>query len=94
MRLLTRGSVVLSRRRELSMTSRPDSPARLSLERDVGPMFRDKDHDSMLKGIDLLSCSDVGVDQDSVLSRLRDSATPWDGAWPPELRRWMADGAG
>jgi hypothetical protein len=79
------------------MTSRPDSPQRLSFERDVRPMFRDKDHDSMLKHIDLWSYSDVRARQDAILSRLRDGTMPCDGAWPPEhvavFRRWIAGGS-
>jgi hypothetical protein len=41
------------------MTGQPDSPAGLSFERDVRPMFREKDRDSMLKAFDLWSHSDV-----------------------------------
>jgi hypothetical protein len=39
------------------MTGQPDSPAGLSFERDVRPMFREKDRDSMLKAFDLWSSS-------------------------------------
>ena len=41
------------------MTGQQDSPAGLSFERDVRPMFREKDRDSMLKAFDLWSHSDV-----------------------------------
>ena len=41
------------------MTGQPDSPAGLSFERDIRPMFREKDRDSMLKAFDLWSYSDV-----------------------------------
>jgi hypothetical protein len=79
------------------MTSRPDSPAGLSFERDIRPMFREKDHDSMLKHIDLWSYSDVQAHQDAILERLRNGTMPCDGAWPPEqvtvFQRWIASGS-
>ncbi len=79
------------------MTSRPAAAAGLSFERDVRPMFRGKDHDSMLKHIDLWSYSDVRAHQDAILSRLRDGTMPCDGAWTPErvavFQRWIADGS-
>jgi hypothetical protein len=79
------------------MTSGPDSASGVSFERDVRPMFRDKDHDSMLKAFDLWSYSDVQAHQDAILERLRNGTMPCDGAWPPEriavFQRWIASGS-
>ena len=79
------------------MTGRPDSPAGLSFERNVRPMFREKDRDSMLKAFDLWSYSDVQAHQDAILERLRNGTMPCDGAWPPEhvavFQRWIASGS-
>jgi hypothetical protein len=79
------------------MTGQPDSPAALSFEQDVRPMFREKDRDSMLKRFDLWSCSDVQTHQDAILERLRDGTMPCDGAWPQEhvaiFQRWIASGS-
>jgi hypothetical protein len=79
------------------MTGQPDSPARLSFENDVRPMFRQKDRDSMLKAFDLWSHSDVQAHQDAILKRLRDGTMPCDAAWPPEhvavFQRWIASGS-
>ncbi len=79
------------------MTSRPDSPTGLSFERDVRPMFREMDHESMVKHIDLWSYGDVRAHQDAILSRLRDGTMPCDGAWSPEqvaiFQRWIAGGS-
>ncbi len=79
------------------MTGQPDSPAGQSFERDVRPMFREKDRDSMLKRFDLWSYSDVQAHQDAFLERLRNGTMPCDGAWPPErvavLERWIASGS-
>ena len=66
------------------MTGQPESPAGLSFERDIRPMFREKDRDSMLKRFDLWSHSDVQAHQDAILERLRNGTMPCDGAWPPE----------
>jgi hypothetical protein len=79
------------------MTSRPDAPARLSFERDVRPVFREKDRDSMLKRFDLWSHTDVQAHRDAILERLRDGTMPRDGAWPPEnvaiFQHWVASGS-
>ena len=79
------------------MTSQPDSATGLSFERDVRPMFREKDHESMLGHNDLWSYGDVQAHQDAILSRLRDGTMPCDEAWPPEqvavFQRWMAGGS-
>jgi hypothetical protein len=79
------------------MTSQPVSPASLSFERDIRPLFREKDHDSMLKHIDLWSYSDVQGRQDAILERLRDGTMPCDGPWPQErvamFQRWIDSGS-
>jgi hypothetical protein len=79
------------------VTERPDAPARLIFERDIRPLFREKDHDSMLMHIDLWSHTDVQARQDAILERLRNGTMPCDGAWPPEqvavFQRWMTSGS-
>jgi hypothetical protein len=79
------------------MTSQPDSAAGLSFERDVRPLFREKDRDSMRRAFDLWSRSDVQAHQDAILQRLRDGTMPCDGAWPPDnvavFQRWIASGS-
>jgi hypothetical protein len=78
------------------MTGQPDS-ASLSFERDIRPMFREKDHDSMAGHIDLWSYSDVQVHQDAILERLREGTMPCDGPWPQErvavFQRWIDSGS-
>jgi hypothetical protein len=79
------------------MTGPPGSPAEVSFERDVRPMFREKDRDSMLKHFDLWSNGDVQAHQDAILERLRNGTMPCNGAWPPDhvavFQRWIASGA-
>ncbi|HEY2278564.1 MAG TPA: hypothetical protein VGI00_09420 [Streptosporangiaceae bacterium] len=79
------------------MTGQSDSPAGLSFERDVRPLFREKDRDSMRRAFDLWSHSDVQAHQDAILQRLGDGTMPCDGAWPPAnvalFQRWIAGGS-
>ena len=79
------------------MTGQPDSAAGLSFERDVRPMFREKDRDSMRRAFDLWSHSDVQAHQDAILQRLRDGTMPCDGAWPTDhvaaFQQWIASGS-
>jgi len=79
------------------MTDGPGSPAQLSFDRDVRPLFREKDRDSMRRAFDLWSYSDVRAHQDAILAQLRNGTMPCDGRWPPEqvaaLERWIAGGA-
>jgi hypothetical protein len=79
------------------MTGQPDAPAGLSFERDVRPLFRDKDRNSMLRAFDLWSHGDVQAHQDAILARLRNGTMPCDGAWPPDrvavFQNWIADGS-
>jgi hypothetical protein len=73
------------------------SPAELSFERDIRPMFREKDRSSMLRAFDLWSYSDVQAHQDAILEQVRNGTMPCDGAWPPErvaaFQRWIAGGS-
>ena len=79
------------------MTGQPGPPAPPSFERDIRPMFREKDRNSMLRAFDLWSRSDVQAHQGAILQRLRDGTMPCDGAWPPDrvnvFQRWIAGGS-
>jgi hypothetical protein len=79
------------------MTGQPAAPPGPSFERDVRPMFREKDRDSMRRAFDLWSLSDVQAHQDAILQRLGDGTMPCDGAWPPDhvalFQRWIATGS-
>ena len=79
------------------MTGQPDSSAGLSFERDVRPLFREKDRDSMLRAFDLWSHSDVQAHEAAILDRLGNGTMPCDGAWPPErvavFQSWIDGGS-
>ena len=74
------------------MTDTKDESAQpLSFERDIRPLFRDKDRTSMLKAFDLWSFTDVVARQDAVLEQVRSGHMPCDGAWPAEKVSRFAD---
>ena len=73
------------------MTDAKDESRALSFERDIKPLFRDKDQSSMLKAFDLWSFTDVVARQDSILEQVRSGHMPCDGAWPAEKVSLFAD---
>jgi hypothetical protein len=79
------------------MTDHQDEPgAPLSFDRDIRPLFRDKDRTSMLRAFDLWSYPDVVAHKDAILSQVRSGHMPCDGAWPADrvsvLAGWIAQG--
>jgi hypothetical protein len=68
----------------------------LSFERDIRPMFRDKDRDSMMQAFDLFDYTDVAENADAIVGSLRSGQMPCDGAWPDadveKVQRWMDAG--
>jgi len=74
------------------MTSVTDGEA-LSFERDIRPLFREKDRDSMRKAFDLFDYSDVASHADAIVGALRGGTMPCDGAWPAgqvdKVQRWI-----
>jgi len=69
-----------------------------SFERDVKPLFRERDRGSMLEvaKFDLWERDDVADNAEAIVKRLEDGSMPCDGAWPPEhiaaFRQWMDAG--
>ena len=74
-----------------------ESAQPLSFERDIRPLFRDKDRTAMLKAFDLWSFADVVGHQDAILGQIRAGHMPCDGAWPAEnvstLASWIDQGS-
>ena len=68
----------------------------LSFERDIRPLFRDKDRDSMLAAFDLFDYADVVEHADAIVGSLRSGQMPCDGAWPDadvdKLQQWIDAG--
>jgi hypothetical protein len=69
---------------------------KLSFERDIKPMFRSKDRDSMLQAFDLFDYDDVVENADAIVGALRSGQMPCDGAWPAaqveKLQQWIDGG--
>lgn len=68
-----------------------------SFERDIRPLFRSKDVESMSAAFDLSSYEDVRTHADQIYQRVADGSMPCDGAWPPEqverFRGWIDAGS-
>jgi hypothetical protein len=67
-----------------------------SFERDIRPLFRPKDRDSMLQAFDLFDYDDVVENADAIVGNLRSGQMPCDGAWPAaqveKLQQWIDAG--
>jgi len=67
-----------------------------SFAKDVRPLFRAKDINSMKQAFDLSSYDDVRSHADAILGRVAAGSMPCDGPWPQEqvdvLRRWVEEG--
>jgi hypothetical protein len=68
----------------------------LSFARDIKPMFRTKDRDSMKAAFDLFDYSDVAENADAIVGSLRSGQMPCDGEWPASqvdtLQAWIDEG--
>jgi hypothetical protein len=65
-------------------------------ERDIRPLFREKDVTSMSKAFDLASYNDVRANAGKILAKVADGSMPCDGAWPQDrvelFRSWVDAG--
>ena len=68
----------------------------LSFQRDIRPLFRTKDRDSMLSAFDLFNYADVVEHADAIVGALRSGKMPCDGAWPAsqvdKVQQWIDQG--
>ena len=53
----------------------------ISFERDIKPLFSERDRGSMTFFVNLWSYDDVARESDAILSRLRDGSMPCYGSW-------------
>ena len=65
-------------------------------ERNIKPLFRQDDRESMTWAFDLWSYTDVKSHAAAIVERLRDGSMPCDGAWSAEkinvFQRWIDSG--
>jgi hypothetical protein len=77
--------------------STPSEGGELSFERDIKPLFRTKDRDSMMQAFDLFDYDDVVENADAIVGSLRSGQMPCDGAWPAgqvdTLQQWIDQGS-
>jgi hypothetical protein len=68
----------------------------LSYARDIKPLFREKDQQSMSSAFDLWSYDDVSTHADAIVGKIRSGVMPCDGAWPADrvdlFQRWIDAG--
>lgn len=68
----------------------------VSFERDIRPLFRELDRDSMTGHFDLWEYDDVVENGAAIASKLREGSMPCDGSWPAEqvetFERWVSGG--
>ena len=68
----------------------------LSFERDIGPLFRERDIKSMSFAFDLSSYDDARENAEAIYGRLANGTMPCDGAWPADdvnrFRAWIDGG--
>ena len=69
----------------------------LSFARDIRPLFRDRDIQSMTSAFDLASYEDVRTHAEAIYATLAAGEMPCDGAWADEdvqrFRSWLDTGA-
>jgi hypothetical protein len=67
-----------------------------SFTRDIQPLFREEDRESMEFAFDLWNHHDVRAHAEDILERLTEGTMPCDGEWPEEqiaqFRRWVEAG--
>jgi hypothetical protein len=72
------------------------TPRELSFERDIKPLFRTKDRDSMMQAFDLFDYDDVVENADAIVGSVRSGQMPCDGAWAAgqvdTLQQWIDQG--
>jgi len=73
-----------------------DEGGPLSFSRDIKPLFREKDRDSMRFAFDLFDYADVAANADAIVGALRSGKMPCDGAWAADqvatFQRWIDAG--
>ena len=74
----------------------PSDNGKLSFDRDIKPLFRAKDRDSMMQAFDLFDYDDVVENAEAIVGSLRSGKMPCDGSWPAgqvdTLQRWIDEG--
>jgi hypothetical protein len=82
-----------TKERSTIMTTAGSTP---SFARDIRPLFRESDRESMDFAFDLWDYNDVRTHAEDILERLTEGSMPCDGEWPEEqidqFRSWVEAG--
>ena len=74
----------------------PDGAGDVSFAKDIRPLFRAKDQESMRRAFDLSDYADVAQHADAILEAVQSGKMPCDGAWPADqvqlFQRWVDGG--
>src|SRR4029453_19625096 len=74
-----------------------DATAVPSFERDIRPLFTERDRTAMRWAFDLGEAASVRQHAEAILEQVAAGRMPCDGAWPPEsvalFRRWVQAGS-
>jgi CDGSH-type Zn-finger protein/truncated hemoglobin YjbI len=77
-------------------SSLPGPDETVSFGRDIKPLFRSRDRQSMSFAFDLWSYADVRTNASAILERLQSGSMPCDGPWSPDrvqtFQHWMDAG--
>lgn len=69
----------------------------VSFERDIRPLWRERDVKSMSFAFDLSSYDDVRANAEAIYQRLASGSMPCDGGWPADdverFRTWIDSGS-
>jgi hypothetical protein len=78
------------------MTDSPAESDPVSFDKDLKPLFRPRDRDSMRSHFDLWSYDDVSAHASAIVTQLRAGTMPCDGAWSADqvdlMQRWVDTG--
>ena len=68
----------------------------ISFQKDIKPLFRDKDVEAMKPRFDLSAYEDVKKHAENIYPRLKNGSMPSDGPWPRDnldkFKTWMDTG--
>jgi len=68
----------------------------VGFERDIKPLFRERDRGAMSFMFDLWAYDDVNEHADEILAAVAEGAMPCDAPWDPRrvdlMRRWIDEG--
>jgi hypothetical protein len=77
-------------------TMLPTQDEPVSFDKDIKPMFLERDRSAMEWAFDLWSLDDVSGHAEAILSQLSAGTMPCDGRWPDAqiavFRRWVESG--